>query len=52
MGIPNCNYTRLKKDQICKEIVIEDDNSETEVLHTNLELYHQKLLVKKINYLI
>ncbi len=45
IGIPDCNYTRLKRNQVCKEILHEDDNSSTEFLHNNLDLYKQKLLV-------
>ncbi len=45
IGIPDCNYTRLKRNQVCKEVLHEDDNSSTEFLHNNLDLYKQKLLV-------
>jgi len=48
IGIPHCGNTRLKKNQVCKEISINDNNSTIETLYDNLNLYYRQILVKLI----
>ena len=45
--IPDCNDDRISDDQICKEILIYDDNSTINIFHKNRLLYHQQILVRK-----
>lgn len=45
--IPDCNDDRISDDQICKEILIYDDNSTIDILYKNRLLYHQQILVDK-----
>jgi hypothetical protein len=47
IGIPHCSNTRLRKNQICKEISINDNNSTIETLYDNLNLYYRQILVKQ-----
>jgi hypothetical protein len=46
-----CEDSRMKDDQICREILIyDDDNSTMEFLHKNRLYYFQQRLVKKSIY--
>ncbi len=47
IGIPYCDNTRLRKNQVCKEILIDDNNSTIETLYDNLNLYYRQMLVKQ-----
>ena len=47
MDISFCNSSRLRKNQACRELVVDRDNSIREVKHKNYELYLQKRLVSK-----
>lgn len=47
MDIPFCNSSQLRRNQACRELVVDRDNSIREVKHKTYELYLQKRLVRK-----
>lgn len=46
-NIPFCDSSGLKRNQACRELVVDRDNSSREVKHKNYELYIQKRLVNE-----
>lgn len=43
--IPFCNYSRLKRNQVCQEIILNDQNISTTIYHKDYYQYLQKRLV-------
>ena len=48
MDIPYCNYSRLRRNQVCQEIIVDDQNITTTIYHKDYQQYLQKRLVSQL----